>query len=110
MKCVENMLKQVQNEPNTLYYNFSFNHDKTKAYVREGYKNGQAMIYHLTTAAEKVKAFAPFCKFTKVECRGTKEDWEVAKGHAEPMGAEFWEIAKGGTFNRNVAISKIHFG
>ena len=94
----------IQSQPDLLYYNFSYAQDDQghKAYAREGYRNGEALLKHCEENDEKIKELSKYSKFIKLECHCSSRDWEVVRGKLEGFGCEFWEIDANGSFNKNI--------
>jgi len=71
----DQMVAKTQTEKDCLFYGFSFNGDR--AFCREGYANGEAVLAHLKNVDELLKQALSFSKLEIFEIHGPEQ--ELAK-------------------------------
>lgn len=71
----EQFVVKSNNEPDCLYYGFSFNGNE--AHCREGYKNAEAALAHLDNVGELLGEALKIAELTRLEVHGPES--ELAK-------------------------------
>merc|ERR1719454_217587 len=100
--AAEAAMLHIRSIPDIVYYNYSFSPDRKKVYIREGYKNAEAVLHKAENCREVVDQLMEHSVQTRLECHCTAEDWAVLGPIVEPYGAVYYEITGSGTFNRAV--------
>lgn len=74
-KLCERFVEKTNDEPNCLYYGFSF--DGNEAHCREGYKNAEGALAHLDNVGALLGEALKIASITRLEVHGPEE--ELAK-------------------------------
>lgn len=80
----EQFVAKTQNEPQCLYYGFSFTDNQTQAHCREGYEDADALLHHLENVGSLLEQALEIATLDRLEVHGTND--ELAKLR-EPLAA-----------------------
>lgn len=68
----ERFVQQTENERDCIYYGFSFNDNQV--YCREGYKNAEALLLHITNVAPLIEEALKISEITRLEIHGIENE------------------------------------
>ncbi|HEY2383355.1 MAG TPA: antibiotic biosynthesis monooxygenase [Terriglobia bacterium] len=88
-RCVE----QTRNEPECLYYGFSFNGDE--AHCREGYKNGDAALAHIQSIGPLLAELLKNADLTRLEVHGPEKELSKLRGPLSDFKAQYFALEYG---------------
>jgi quinol monooxygenase YgiN len=89
----EQFVAKTLNEPNCLYYGFSFNGDE--AHCREGYVDAESALAHLVNVGALLQEFLKISEITRLELHGPEEELAKLRGPLAAMNPQFFTLRYG---------------
>lgn len=87
------LVEQTSTEPDCLYYGCSFNGDLV--HVREGYKNGEALLAHLENVGAILEEGFQISKIVRLEVHGPEEELAKLREPLASLNPEFFTLEYG---------------
>merc|ERR1719219_2755690 len=91
------MVEATKNEPDCLYYGFTFHEDDNGAitmFCRESYKNGKAVLAHLANVGGLINEFLDeqekIAELIKIEFHGPKEECKEFEQAVQGFNPKFF--------------------
>jgi quinol monooxygenase YgiN len=95
----EKFVAKTSKEPKALYYGFSFDGDQV--HCREGYKDAEAVLYHLKNVASVLAKALKIADLTRLEIHGPKEELKKLREPLASLKPQFFTLELG--FRRGCA-------
>lgn len=84
---------KTQTEDDCLYYGFSFN--GLEAHCREGYKNADALLVHLSNIGDLLGQALEISELSKLEVHGPEAEIEKLRGPLSDLPAQYFTLEYG---------------
>lgn len=92
-KLCERFVERTQKEPGCLYYGFSIDGDVV--HCREGYKNAQALLAHLTNVDDIIAEALKVSSIARVEVHGPADELDALRGPLAELNPQFFTLEYG---------------
>jgi quinol monooxygenase YgiN len=90
--CEQFVTKTMQ-EPNCLYYGFSFNGDQV--HCREGYRDAESLLAHLENVAPLLDKALKIAGITRLEVHGPEQELAKLREPLAKLKPEFFRLEYG---------------
>ena len=92
-KLCQEMVERSRKEPDCLYYGFSFGGNEV--HCREGYKNAEALLYHIDNVSDLLERATQLAELSRMEIHGPKSELEKLRGPLEQLTPKYFELEYG---------------
>ena len=89
----EKFIGKTNNEPQCLYYGFSFDGDL--AHCREGYKNADGLLAHLDNVGDLLEEALKISDLTRLEVHGPEAELEKLRGPLAELNPQYFVLEFG---------------
>ena len=89
----EKFVEKTKNEPNCLYYGFSFDGDQ--AHCREGYGNAEGLLAHLDSVGPLLEEALTISDLTRLEIHGPEEELVKLREPLAGLNPQFFALEYG---------------
>ena len=92
-RLCERFVELTRNEPGCLYYGFCF--DGNLVHCREGYRDAEAALAHLTNVGETLNEALKISKLLRLELHGPADELAKLRGPLASLPAQFLTLEHG---------------
>jgi quinol monooxygenase YgiN len=89
----EQFVEKTENEPQCLYYGFSFDGDQV--HCREGYQGAQALLAHLENVGALLEKALTIADMTRLEIHGPEEELAQLRKPLADLKPQFFRLEYG---------------
>jgi len=85
----DRFVEKTNNEPDCLYYGFSFNGNT--AHCREGYSNADGLLAHLENVGPLIDEALTIADLTRLEVHGAEDELQKLRTPLAAFNPEYWQ-------------------